>query len=78
MDGTKIDAKLDLQGILCPINFVKTKLQLEEMEPGQILGLILDDGEPIQSAPRSLKEEGHRVIKVENFENAFKLLVQKA
>ena len=31
------DDTLDLQGVLCPINFVKTKLKLEEMEIGQVL-----------------------------------------
>ena len=78
MNEIRIDDRLDLRGVLCPMNFVKTKLKLEEMQPNQVLELILDNGEPMESVPRSLKEEGHQVIKVENFENAFKLLIQKA
>ncbi|MDN3514446.1 MAG: sulfurtransferase TusA family protein [Candidatus Brocadia sp.] len=72
------DDQVDLRGVLCPINFVKTKLKLEMMDSGQILEVILDDGEPIRSVPRSIKEEGHKIIKVENMEKAFRLLIKKA
>lgn len=72
------DEKIDLRGILCPINFVKTKLKLEMMDSGQVLEVILDDGEPIRSVPRSIKEEGHRVVKVENIDGAYRLLIRKA
>lgn len=71
------DDRIDLRGVLCPINFVKTKLKLEMMDSGQILEVILDDGEPIRSVPRSLKEEGHKIVKVENMENAYRLLIKK-
>lgn len=72
------DDKIDLRGVLCPINFVKTKLKLEMMDSGQILEVILDDGEPIRSVPRSIKEEGHRIVKVENVENMYRLLIKKS
>ncbi|BBO17833.1 preprotein translocase subunit TatB [Candidatus Brocadia pituitae] len=72
------DDKIDLRGVLCPINFVKTKLKLEMMDAGQILEVILDDGEPIRSVPRSIKEEGHRIVKVENVENTYRLLIKKS
>jgi tRNA 2-thiouridine synthesizing protein A len=72
------DEKIDLRGVLCPINFVKTKLKLEMMDSGQVLEVILDDGEPIRSVPRSIKEEGHRVVKVENIDGAYRLLIRKA
>jgi tRNA 2-thiouridine synthesizing protein A len=72
------DDKIDLRGVLCPINFVKTKLKLEMLDSGQVLEIILDDGEPIRSVPRSIKEEGHKVVKVENIEGAYRLLIRKA
>lgn len=72
------DDRIDLRGVLCPINFVKTKLKLEMMDSGQVLEIILDDGEPIRSVPRSVKEEGHKIIKVENMEGAYRLLIKKA
>ncbi|OHB40707.1 MAG: preprotein translocase subunit TatB [Planctomycetes bacterium RIFOXYD2_FULL_41_16] len=72
------DDHIDLRGVLCPINFVKTKLKLEMMDSGQVLEVLLDDGEPIRSVPRSVKEEGHKIVKVENMEGAYRLLIKKA
>ncbi|MCD5401907.1 sulfurtransferase TusA family protein [candidate division NPL-UPA2 bacterium] len=59
MSEIKPDEVLDLKGIACPINFVKTKLKLEEMDSGKILEITIDDGEPIRNVPRAVKEEGH-------------------
>ncbi|HBE34477.1 MAG TPA: sulfurtransferase TusA family protein, partial [Cyanobacteria bacterium UBA11368] len=42
------DAQMDLRGTPCPINFVRTKLRLEKMAPGQLLEVWLDGGEPIE------------------------------
>lgn len=72
------DDQIDLRGVLCPINFVKTKLKLEMMDSGQVLEVMLDDGEPIRSVPRSVKEEGHKIVKVENIEGSYRLLIKKA
>lgn len=74
----KIDGSLNLKGVTCPINFVKAKLKLETLSDGQVLELIIDDGEPIQNVPRSIKEEGHKIIKVEKLpDGSFKLLIRK-
>ncbi len=75
----KTDAQLDLRGVLCPINFVQTKLQLEEMDTGQVLEVTLDDGEPMRNVPRSVKQEGHEIIKVEKLENGryYRLWIKK-
>lgn len=77
MGNIEFNESLDLTGIACPMNFVKTKLKLEEMSKDEVLEIILDDGEPILNVPRSLKEEGHRVLAILPFENRFKLYVKK-
>lgn len=69
--------RLNLIGVQCPINFVRIKLKLEEMEEGKILEVILDEGEPIKNVPRAVKEEGHKIISVENRERTFILLIEK-
>jgi tRNA 2-thiouridine synthesizing protein A len=75
----KADESLDLRGVLCPINFVKTKLKLEELAPGQHLEVLLDAGDPIANVPRSLKEEGHQVLKVGKEDGGYyRLLVKKS
>jgi TusA-related sulfurtransferase len=68
---------LDLRGIACPLNFVKTKIQLEKMNSGDILEVLLDSGEAIESVPPSIKEEGHEVLEEKEIENYFKLVIRK-
>jgi tRNA 2-thiouridine synthesizing protein A len=52
---------LDLTGVLCPMNWVRARLELERMQPGDTLELLVDPGEALESVPRSAREEGHRV-----------------
>lgn len=52
---------LDLRGVVCPLNWVRAKLALEDLDPGEELTLLLDPGEPIESVPRSAGEDGHDV-----------------
>ncbi len=55
------DAQLDLRGTPCPINFVKTKLRLEQLAPGGLLEVWLDAGEPIEQVPDSLTMAGYPI-----------------
>lgn len=55
------DHSLDLRGTPCPINFVRTKLQLEKMVPGSLLEVWLDPGEPVEQVPDSLRMEGYAI-----------------
>jgi TusA-related sulfurtransferase len=52
---------LDLTGVVCPLNWVKTRLALEELAPGQELSVRLDPGEALESVPRSAADDGHDV-----------------
>ncbi len=60
--------QIDLRGVKCPLNYVKTKLKLEELESGQELTVLLDDGEPIVNVPRSAKEDGNKILEVKRLE----------
>lgn len=71
------DAELDLRGVICPYNFVKTKLKLETMQAGQILAVILDEGEPIRNVPRSVTDDGHTVLRQEPLQDAYRVIIQK-
>jgi len=77
MEEIKVNEKLDLRSEVCPINFVKTKLKLEEMKEGEILEVILSDGEAVQNVPRSVKNEGHQTIRMSKLEGAYSLLIKK-
>ncbi|MBA2124021.1 hypothetical protein B9J78_03695 [bacterium Unc6] len=78
MNAIKPRETLNLEKVACPNSFVRTKLKLEEMEQGQVLEVILDDGEPIKNVPRAVKEEGHEIMKVEKLDNKWRLLIKKA
>lgn len=71
------DAELDLRGVICPYNFVKTKLKLETMEEGQVLSVLLDEGDPIRNVPRSVENEGHTVLAQEHLEQAYRVLIRR-
>lgn len=73
-----IDASVDITDVVCPITFVKAKVALDELAEGQILSIKLNDGGPVQNVPRSVKEEGHKILKlIDNEDGTYCLLVRK-
>ena len=71
------DALLDLRGTPCPINFVRTKLRLEQMPPDSLLEVWLDPGEPIEQVPDSLTMAGYQLELIENRQEFFALFVRR-
>ncbi len=71
------DTELDLRGVICPYNFVKTKLKLEAMKQGQILSVLLDNGDPIQNVPRSVSNEGHTILSQDYIEGSYRVLIRR-
>ena len=71
------DVKKDFRGVMCPMNFVKTKIALTPMQSGQILEILLDDGAPIENVPGSVKNEDHTILSTEKVENYWKVLIKK-
>jgi TusA-related sulfurtransferase len=58
------DKEIDIKGEVCPYTFVKTKLMLETMEPGEVLRVIVDHLPATDNIPKSLKGEGNEVLDV--------------
>ena len=74
----KSDDFIDITDVVCPITFVKVKVALEDLEDGQILEIHINDGEPLQNVPRSLKDEQHKILEVnDNEDGTFTLFVEK-
>ena len=72
------DDTVDITDVVCPITFVKVKVALEEIEDGQVLSIKMNEGEPIQNVPRSLKDEGQKVLSVDqNGDGTYTVLVEK-
>ena len=73
-----VDETVDITDVKCPVTFVKTKVALEELDEGQILQVHLNDGEPVKNVPRSVKEEGHEVLRLDdNGDGTFELYIKK-
>ena len=51
--------ELDLRGTPCPLNFIRTKLALEQVPRGQQLRVILDAGEPFEMVSEGVAAAGH-------------------
>jgi len=68
---------IDLRGVACPLNFVKAKLELEKLEIGDILEVLLDAGEPAQNAPASFAEQGQEVLQVKNVGDYYLVKVRR-
>ena len=78
MADLKIDDTVDITDVVCPVTFVKAKVALEELDEGQILSIRMNDGEPVQNVPRSMKEEGHKVLKLtDNEDGTYTMYVRK-
>ena len=74
----KLEAKfLDLKGTPCPLNYVKAKLFLENLNSGEITELLLDEGEPINNVPKSLENDGHKILKIEKIDGFYRVVVEK-
>ena len=59
--NTLTDHYLDLRGLVCPVNFVKCCLALENLPLNQVLKVDLDAGEAETTVMDGLKEKGYKV-----------------
>lgn len=83
------DYFLDITLDVCPMTFVKARLQIEKMNSGEFLEIRLKGTEPLKNVPDSLTELGHRILSVDSENpssptdakaqdsNIFRLIVQK-
>lgn len=69
---------LDITKEHCPMTFVKTKIELSKLKPGDTLEVLLSEGEPLDNVPRNAQEQGYNVISVEHVEGSIhKVTIKK-
>jgi TusA-related sulfurtransferase len=74
----RADRELNLRGEICPYTFVKSKLAMEEMRPGQVLRVIVDHEPATRNVPRSMENEGNEVLAVGKVNEAeWQIVVRK-
>jgi len=69
------DRELDITGDICPMTFVRTRLALECLAPGQTLLVRLRGEEPLRHVPRSAEDLGHRVLALETGQDGISTLL---
>ncbi len=71
------DITLDITGEVCPMTFVRTKLQLERLAPGAVLAVRLRGDEPLRNVPRAARDEGHEILGIEPDGEAHVVLIRR-
>ena len=71
------DCRLDLRGTPCPLNWVKTKLRLEELESGGTVEVLVDQGNPARNVPRSAQMEGHKIVHFISENGAVRICIER-
>ena len=77
MENEEINEVIDLSGEVCPMVFMKAKLKLAEMNKGEYLEVILNKEGITDNVPASIREEGHRIVRVKKINDKFSLLIEK-
>ncbi|MBI5183321.1 MAG: pyridoxal-phosphate dependent enzyme [Nitrospinae bacterium] len=71
--------ELNIKGEVCPYTFVKSKLAIEKLEPGDILRIIVDHFPALDNVPRSLTDDGHEILKINRLNNTdWEIVVKKS
>ena len=74
----KADKEIDLTGEVCPYTFVRSKLALEEMMPGQLLRVVVDHVPATKNVPRSMENEGNEVVDVSQLNDSdWQIVIRK-
>jgi len=60
-----VTREIDITGDVCPMTFVRTRLALDRMAPGEVLRVRLKGEEPLRNVPRTTAEQGHEVLSQE-------------
>lgn len=77
-DDIKVDNTIDIKGQICPYTFVRSKLTLEKMQLGQVLEIVTDHKPASENVPRSMENEGQKVLKIEQMgEKEWHIFVRK-
>jgi tRNA 2-thiouridine synthesizing protein A len=59
------------------MTYVRTKIKLESMAHGAVLEVFLSSDEAVQGVPRSAREDGYEVLKLEpQLDGSWRLLLR--
>lgn len=71
----KINEEMDLRGIPCPANAAKALIKIATMDTGELLKIIIDNGEPVENVPVAISDEGHKIEEQKAFDGKSTYLI---
>jgi len=75
-EAVPADVTHDLRGVVCPLNYVKTKMALGKLNAGQVLAVLLDE-KGSQNVPASAANDGHEVLSVAREVQHWRIVIRK-
>jgi sulfite reductase (ferredoxin) len=75
--SVKADREADFRGVVCPLNYVKTKMILDKLGSGQVLSVLLDE-EGTNNVPESVTKDGHEVLSLDRVGDQWRVLIRRA
>ncbi len=78
MTDIAADYELDVRGECCPYPLVRTKKQVDALEPGEILKVIADDPVAPQNIDQWSRKSGNKLLAVEQQDGEYLIYVEKA
>jgi tRNA 2-thiouridine synthesizing protein A len=75
--NVKVDKTLDCLGFYCPEPVFKTRLELDEMEVGEILEVLADDPAAESDIQSLVKHLGQEIISSKKDGNTTRILIRK-
>jgi TusA-related sulfurtransferase len=75
--SAEIPDVLDLRGVVCPGNAVRSRLVMAGYPLGKTLEILLDEGSPVENVPGALVADGCRIVSREKKQNYWSISVVK-
>lgn len=69
--------RIDVSETACPMTFVKVKVALEGIGPGEVLEAVLNQDEHPKEIPPSVREEGHEILAIEPMGDRMLIRIRK-
>jgi TusA-related sulfurtransferase len=73
----KADKELDCTGLYCPEPVFRTRMALDELEPGETLEVIADDPAAYEDLKRLAERLGHEVLSLTKEGDEIKIVIRK-
>lgn len=73
----KVDKELDCTGLYCPEPVFRTRMALDELEPGQTLEVVADDPAAYEDLRRLAERLGHEVLSLTKEGDEIRIVIRK-